>query len=64
MLIEELDIARIKSFGDFLAHLMGTATLDHVQPGPPILCFRAGRRSHEEGVLQLSLQAILLNVVC
>lgn len=64
MLIEELDIAGIKALGDFLADLMRAATLDHVQPGPAVLCFRAGRSSHEEGVLQLPLQIILLNMVC
>ena len=63
MLIEELDLAIVDALGDLLADLMRAATLDHVETSPAVLRLRAGRSTHEEGVLQLALQVVLLDVV-
>ena len=63
MLIEELDLAIVDALGDLLADLMRAATLDHVEFSPAVLRIRAGRGTHEEGVLQLALQVVLLDVI-
>lgn len=63
MLIEELHLTRIDALGDLLADLMRTPTLDHVETRPAVLGLRARRRADEEGVLQLALERVLLDVV-
>lgn len=64
MLIEEVDLARINALGNLLAHLVRATALNHLQVCPAILGFRTRRSTHEERVLQLSLQVILLDMVC
>jgi hypothetical protein len=63
MLIEELDIPIINPLRNLLPDLMGTSSLNHIQPRPSILDFRPGTGTHEEGVLHFSLEGILLDVV-
>jgi hypothetical protein len=64
MLIEELDISIVNALCDFLSDLMRTPPLDHIQSRPSVLCLSAGRRSNEQVVLQLSLEVVLLDVIC
>jgi hypothetical protein len=63
MFIEELDIAIIDPPGNLLADLMGTPPLNHIEPRPSILRLRARRGPNEQVVLELALEAILLDVV-
>lgn len=63
MLIEEFDLTIVDALGDLLPDLMRAATLDHVQARPAILRLRARRGTHEEVVLELSLQSILFDVI-
>lgn len=64
MLIEELDIAVVDSLCDFLSDLVRAAALNHVQAGPAALGLCAGGGTDKQVVLQLSLEAVLLDVVC
>lgn len=64
MLIKELDVAIVDSLGDLLSDLVRAAALDHVQLRPAVLRLRAGGRAHEQIVLELALQVVLLDVVC
>ena len=64
VLIKELYVAVVDAFGNFLANLVGTPPLDHVEAGPSILRLGAGRSTDEEVVLELALQSILLDMVC
>lgn len=63
MLIKELDIAVVDPLCDFLADLMGRASLDHVQSRPSVLGLRAGRRADEQRVFLLAFEVVLLDVV-
>ena len=63
MLIKEMYPALIDTLGDLFPNLMGTSTLNHVQPCPSILSLRSTRSTDKEGVLELSLQIVLLDVV-
>lgn len=63
MLIEEFNLTIVDSLGNFLSDLMGTASLNHVQAGPAVLRLRARGGTDEQVILQLSLEAILLNVI-
>lgn len=63
MLVKKFDVSIVDPLCDLLAHLMRTATLNHVQSGPPILRLGPRGRAHEEGVLEFALQLILLDVV-
>lgn len=64
MLIEELDLAVVDSLGDFLSDLVRAAALNHVQAGPAALGLCAGGGTDKQVVLQLSLEVVLLDVVC
>lgn len=64
MLIEELDIAGVDSLGDFLSDLVRATALNHVQAGPAALGLCAGGGTDKQVVLQLSLEVVLLDVVC
>ena len=64
MLIKELNIAVVDSLCDLLSDLVRAAALNHVQPRPAILRLRTGRGAHEEVVLELALEVVLLDVVC
>jgi len=64
MLIEEVDIAVVDSFCDFLSNLMRSSPLNHVEFCPSVLRFCSGRSTDEKVVLELSLQVVLLYVVC
>ena len=63
MLIEKVDLPRVQPFGNRLANLVGTPALDHVQIGPAALRLRARRGTHEQGVSQLALKVVLLDMV-
>jgi hypothetical protein len=63
MLIKEFDLTTVDSLGDFLSDLMGTASLNHVQSCPTVLRLGAGRGTDEQIVLQLTLQAVLFDMV-
>lgn len=64
MLIKELDIAIVDSLCDLLSDLVRAAALNHVQARPAILRLRTGRGAHEEVILELALEVVLLDVVC
>lgn len=64
MLIEELNVAVVDSLGNLFSDLVRAATLDHVQLRPAVLRLGAGGRAHKQVVLELSLQVILLDMVC
>lgn len=64
MLIEELNLATVDPLGDLLSDLVRAPSLNHVQASPAVLRLRAGGGAHEEGVLELALQVVLLDVVC
>ena len=64
MLIEELDLTVVDSLGNLSADLVRAAALDHVQARPAVLGLCAGRGAHEQVVLELSLQVVLLDMVC
>ena len=63
MLVEEVDAPLIDTLRDRLADLVRAPPLNHVQRSPPVLGLGAGRRTHEQAVSQLTLQAVLLDVV-
>lgn len=63
MLIKELDLTNIDTLGNLLADLMRTPPFNHVQPRPPVLCLRARGGTNEQGVLQLSLEVVLLDMI-
>jgi hypothetical protein len=63
MLIEELDIAVVDTFRNFLADLVRGSSLDHIEARPSVLGFGAGRCTHEEVVFQLALESVLFDVV-
>ena len=62
MLVKEVDSAFVYSPGNGFSDLMGGAALNHVQFRPSILGLGAGGRTDEEGIPQLSLQFIFLDV--
>lgn len=64
MLIEELNLASVDSLGDLLSDLVRAPSLNHVQASPAVLRLCTGGSAHEERVLELSLQVVLLDVVC
>ena len=63
MLVEELDISIVDSFGNFLANLMRRPALNHIQACPSILSLGARGRADEEVVLELTLEIVLLDMV-
>lgn len=63
MLIEELDVAGVDSLGDFLSNLVRAAALNHVQVRPTALGVCAGGGTDKQVVLQLSLEAVRLDVI-
>jgi hypothetical protein len=64
MFIEKLDLTIVDSLGDFLSDLMRAATLNHVQACPAVLGISAGGSTDEQVILQLSLEVVLLDMVC
>ena len=64
VLIEELNLAIIDPLGNFFSDLVRATALNHVQASPSILRLCAGRGTHEEGIFELALQVVLLDVVC
>lgn len=64
MLIEELNLTIVDSLGNLSADLVRATALDHVQACPAVLGLCAGRGAHEQVVLELPLQVVLLDVVC
>lgn len=63
VLVEELDVAVVDALCDVLANLVRASPLDHVVARPSVLGLGAGRCADEEVVLQLALQAVLLDMV-
>ena len=63
MLIEEVDLAGVNSCGDGLSNLMRRSALNHVKSRPAVLGLSAGRGADKQGVLHLSLEVVLLDVV-
>ena len=63
MLVKELDLAIVDALGDFLADLMGAAAFNHVQTRPSALGLGSRGGANEEGIFQLTLQIVLLDVV-
>ena len=64
MLIKELDLAIVDSLGDFFSDLVRATSLNHVQAGPAVLGLCAGGSTDKQVVLQLSLEVVLLDMVC
>lgn len=63
MLVEKVDSAIVDTLRDRLTDLMRTPPVDHIQASPSVLCLGPGGRANEEGVSQLALKAVLLDVV-
>lgn len=63
MLVEEVDSTLVDTLGDGLADLMRTSPVDHIKASPSVLGLGAGRGANEEGVLELSLEVVLLDIV-
>jgi hypothetical protein len=63
VLVEELDVAVVDALCDILADLMRTSPLDHVVACPSVLSLCARRGADKKVVLQLTLEAVLLDVV-
>ncbi|KAI5286554.1 hypothetical protein KEM52_001950, partial [Ascosphaera acerosa] len=63
VLVEEVDVAVVDPLGDVAPHLVRRPPLDHVQLRPPVLRVCPRARPHEQVVLQLALQVVLLHVV-
>ena len=63
MLVEEVDATLVDALGNVLADLVRSATGDHVESSPAVLGLGAGRGTDEEAVLELALEAVLLDVV-
>jgi hypothetical protein len=63
MLVEELDVAIVDTLSNLLTNLMRRPALDHVQSCPSVLCLGARRCANEKIVLELALQAVLLDMV-
>lgn len=64
MLVKELDLPIVDSLGNFFSDLVRTPPFNHVQARPAVFRLRAGGSSHEEVILQLTFQFVLLDVVC
>jgi hypothetical protein len=63
MLVEELNVAIVDTLRDLLTDLMRRPALDHVQSCPSVLRLSAGRCANEKVVLELTLEAVLLDMV-
>lgn len=63
MLIEKLDVAIIDPSSDFLADLVWSSPLNHVETRPSIFGFSAGGGANEEVVFEFSLQIVFFNVI-
>jgi hypothetical protein len=63
MLVEKLNLAIVDSLGDFFSDLVRTPPFNHVQARPAVFRLCAGRSSHEEVILELSFQFVLLDMV-
>lgn len=64
MLVPEFDVAVVDSFGNVFADLMRRSTIDHVVSRPSVLSLCTGRCTDEQVVLELTLQVILLDMLC
>jgi hypothetical protein len=63
MLVKELDVAIVNTLCNLLSNLMRRPALNHIQPRPTVLSLCSGRRANEEIVLELTLKAILFDVI-
>lgn len=63
MLVKEVYPALVDSFCNGFSDLMRTPPVNHIQSSPSILGLGSGGSAHEEGVSQLALEVILLDVV-
>lgn len=63
MLVEEVDATLVDALGNVLADLVRSATGDHVESSPAVLGLGASGGTDEEAVLELALEAVLLDVV-
>ena len=63
VLIKEVDASLVDSLGDGLPDLMRRSALNHIKSRPAVLGLSARGGTDEQGVLQLSLKVVLLNVV-
>lgn len=64
MFVEEVDATLVDALGDGLANLVRAPALDHIQSRPTVLCLGSGGSSDEETVPELSLEVVLLDVIC
>jgi hypothetical protein len=64
MLVEEVNVSVVDTFGNLLSDLVRRPALDHVEARPSVLCLGAGRGANEKVVLELSLEVVVLDVVC
>lgn len=63
VLVEEVDAALVDTLGNVLADLVRRATGDHVETSPAVLGLGASGSTDEKAVLELALEAVLLDVV-
>jgi hypothetical protein len=63
MLVEELDVAIVNAFRNLFTNLMRRPALNHIQARPSVLSLCTRRCANKEVVLELSLEAILLDMV-
>lgn len=62
MLVEELDVPIVDALRNVLANLMWTSSRYHVVPSPSVFRLCSARCSHEQVVLELALQIMLLDM--
>ena len=63
VLVEEVDATLVDTLGNVLADLVRRAALDHVESSPAVLSLGTGGGTDEKAVLELTLEAVLLDVV-
>lgn len=63
VLVEEVDATLVDTLGNVLADLMGRAAVDHVESSPAVLGLGTSGGTDEKAVLELALEAVLLDVV-
>ena len=63
MLVPEVYPAFVDTLGDVLADLVRRSSLNHVKPRPSIFSLGSARGADEQGVFELSLQIVLLDMI-
>lgn len=63
MLVEELDVAIVDAFRNLLADLVRSTSLNHVEFSPSIFCFSTRGGANKKVVLELALEAVLLDMI-